>query len=385
VTLHPDNRGVLPAQHLRKAIADKWIWSETYQMPESLVQPASVDLRIGDTAYRLRCSFLPDHATVEEKLSQYGMDKLDLGRGGAVLERNRPYLIPLVEELRLPNWLAGRTNPKSSTGRLDIFTRVITDKSYRFDEIEAGYHGRMYLEVVSRSFTIKVESRLSLNQLRLFNGVAKCTDDEIRILNDQSPLLYRNNKPIDSSRLAVGGGLFLGLDLKGDDDGVVGYRAKKNSHLLDLSKLDYYDAEDYWEPVRRERGNRIVLEPEDFYLLLSEESVSIPPSHAAEMTAYDPTSGELRTHYAGFFDPGFGYSREMNMGSRAALEVRAHDVPFMVEHGQKVCKLSFDKVAEEPSLLYGEDLQSHYQFQMGTLSKHFHRPVPPPRQMSLIP
>jgi dCTP deaminase len=242
----------------------------------------------------------------------------------------------------------------------------------------------MYLEVVSRSFTIKLESRLSLNQLRLFNGVPKCSDDEIRTLNDQSPLLYRDNKPIDSSRLAVSGGLFLGLDLKGDDDGVVGYRAKKNSHLLDLSKVDYYDAEDYWEPVRRERGNRIVLEPEDFYLLLSEEGVRIPPSHAAEMTAYDPTSGELRTHYAGFFDPGFGYSKEKNMGSRAALEVRAHDVPFMVEHGQKVCKLSFDKMVEESVPPYGEDIQSHYQFQMGTLSKHFRRPVPPARQMSLI-
>jgi dCTP deaminase len=381
VTAQPEHDGILPAQALRQAIAEKWVWSETYQMPESLIQPASIDLRIDDTAYRLRCSFLPDNATVEEKLSQYGMDELHLDRDGAVLERNRPYLIPLVEELRLPPWLAGRTNPKSSTGRLDIFTRVITDKSYRFDEVEAGYHGRMYLEVVSRSFTIRVKSRLSLNQLRLLNGDAKCTDNAIRQLHDGSPLLYRDNRPVAPSELAVGGGLFLGLDLKGDEEGIVGYRAKKNSHLLDLSKVDGYDAEEFWEPVKRERGNRIVLEPEEFYLLLSEESVRIPPTHAAEMTPYDPTSGELRTHYAGFFDPGFGYARDKDMGSRAALEVRAHDVPFMVEHGQKVCKLSFDKMAEKPSLLYGEDLQSHYQFQMGTLSKHFRRPVPPPSQL----
>jgi dCTP deaminase len=382
VTFQPPGRGVLPAQALHSAIAEKVIWSETYLIPDGLVQPASADLRIGDTAYRLRCSFLPDQMAVEQKLQGLGMDELDLSRGGAVLERNRPYLIPLVEELRLPSGVAGRTNPKSSTGRLDIFTRVITDHSHRFDEIRGGYHGPLYLEVVSRSFTIRVEPRLSLNQLRLFVPPTRCDDDEIRELHRSSPLLYRDNAPVRD--LEVGGGLFLGLDLRGDENGVVGYRAKKNSQLLDLGRLDHYEAEDFWEPVRRERGNRIVLEPEEFYLLLSEESIRIPPTHAAEMTAYDPTSGELRTHYAGFFDPGFGFSRDASTGSRAALEVRAHDVPFMVEHGQKVCRLSFERMAEAPVLLYGEDLQSHYQYQIGTLSKHFKRPVPPPRQMRLI-
>ncbi|MCA1823080.1 MAG: 2'-deoxycytidine 5'-triphosphate deaminase, partial [Frankia sp.] len=235
--------------------------------------------------------------------------------------------------------------------------------------------------VFSRSFTIKVHEGLSLNQLRLMAGHNKCSDDDIRALHDIDPVLYVDEEPVPGRDLAVGDGLFLSLDLVGDDDGVVGYRAKKNSQLVDLSLLDHYDVEDFWEPVRRERGrNRVVLEPEEFYLLLSTEGVRVPPAYAAEMTAYDPTSGELRTHYAGFFDPGFGHQAGRPGGSRAALEVRAHDVPFVVEHRQRVCKLTFEPMIETPSTLYGESDASHYQFQAGTLSKHFRRPRPNPAE-----
>jgi dCTP deaminase len=347
------------------------------QVPRANIQPASVDLRLGETAYRIRSSFLPDTRPVEEKLKEFIIGEVDLRREGGILETNRPYLIPLLEELRLPPDVRGKANPKSSTGRLDVFTRVITDRGNRFDEIEAGYQGRLYLEVVPLSFTIRVRQFLALNQLRLSVGRSGLTDDEIRDANSNEALLFREGRPVVGEGLAVDNGLFLGLDLHGDDQGRVGYRARDFAPLLDMAGESAYEAETFWEPVHKEDGDRIVLAPEHFYLLLSEESVRIPPGLAAEMTAYDPTSGELRTHYAGFFDPGFGYDPDgIFFGSRAALEVRAHDVPFMIEHGQRVCKLTFERMIEEPSVLYGRGIGSSYQQQMDTLSKHF-RPERP--------
>ena len=370
-----DASGVLPCQALRKAIDLGVIDAGDYKIPDAQIQPASIDLRLGEVAYRIRCSFLPDTRPVDVKLKEFVVDEIDLRREGAVLETNRPYLIPLIEEVQLPSELRGKTNPKSSTGRLDVFTRVITDTSFRFDEIRAGYHGRLYLEVVPLSFTIRVRQGLALNQLRLSIGTAKLADDEIQRLHAEQPLLYREAEPLPAGDLATADGLFLSLDLRGDASGRVGYRAKDYVPPLEMSQVGAYAWEDYWEPVVREEGNRIVLAPEHFYLLLSDEAVSIPPGYAAEMTAYDPTAGELRTHYAGFFDPGFGFDREGRFtGSRAALEVRAHDVPFMIEHRQRICKLSFERMAEAPEVLYGERIGSAYQRQTDTLSKHFKQP-----------
>lgn len=367
-------QGVFPLQFLEEASQKGVIRSEKYQIPRSSFQPASLDLRLGEKAYRLRCSFLPDTQSVQDKLRDFAMGEIDL-RDGAILERNRPYLIPLIEELRLPSDVRGKANPRSSTGRLDIFTRVITDHSHKFDEIRPGYSGRLYLEVLSRTFTIKVRTLDSLNQIRLMTGRSRCDDQDIRECHGETPLLYEGGSPVPASKLVLSNGLFLGVDLKGDHERVVGYRAKKNSLLLDLSRLGCHEPADFWEPVHPEQGGRVVLEPEEFYLILSLESVRIPPRFAAEMAAYDPTSGELRTHYAGFFDPGFGYGPEGQLkGTRAALEVRAHDVPFMLEHGQKVCKLEFEGMSEAPTTLYGEAMGSSYQEQELTLSKHFCRP-----------
>ncbi len=370
--------GVLPSQMLAQAIGAGWIDGGDYKIPESSIQPASLDLRLGEVAYRIRCSFLPDRDTVEEKVKGYVVDELDLRRDGAVLETNRPYLIPLMEHLRLPAGWRGRTNPKSSTGRLDVFTRVITDQSYRFDEIAAGYRGQLYLEVVPLSFTIRVRQGLSLNQLRLVRGEAQLDDAELRLLHAETPLLFRDEVPVADHDFATANGLFVSLDLRGDAEGRVGHRAKGYAPLLDLGQVDAYEVDDFWEPVRREHGDRIVLAPERFYLLLSDESVRVPPHLAAEMTAYDPTSGELRTHYAGFFDPGFGYFEDGSLnGSRAALEVRAHDVPFMIEHRQRVCKLTFEHMLAAPEKLYGSQIGSNYQGQEETLGKHFRRRPPP--------
>jgi dCTP deaminase len=367
--------GVFPSQLLRQAIDAGYIDAGPYKIPDASIQPASLDLRLGDHAYRIRCSFLPDTEPVESKVKQYIMDELDLRDDGAVLETGRPYLIPLVEELALPPHIRARTNPKSSTGRLDVFTRVITDESYRFDEIAPGYRGKLYLEVVPLSFTVKVKEHLTLNQLRLLTGQAAIGDDDLRALHAERGILHRGGRPVADRDFATANGLFLSLDLRGGDDGLIGYRAKQHAPLLEMGLVNNYRPEAFWEEVHHENGDRVVLDPGRFYLLLSEEAVTIPPDLAAEMTAYDPTSGELRTHYAGFFDPGFGFDPNGGLpGSRAALEVRAHDVPFMVEHGQRVCKLTFERMVAPPDRLYGSQIGSNYQGQMGTLGKHFQRP-----------
>lgn len=361
-------RGVLPSQWLRKAFDSGIIVSPVYARDEAQFQPASLDLRLGDWAYRLRCSFLPGAATVERALSSLKMGDVDL-RDGAILERNRPYLIPLSESLDLPAGIIGRANPKSSTGRLDIFTRVITDRNDSFDSIPKCYKGKLYLEVVSRSFTIKVQRGLSLNQLRLAADSVAVSDEEIRSIHDKKALLYAHGRAVPEANLSLSNGLFLNISLDREGE-AVGWRARKNSHLLDLTSLGSHDPNEFWDRVYPEPGGGIVLEPEEFYLLLSQEQIAIPPDLAAEMIAYDPTSGELRTHYAGFFDPGFGYSPDADMGSYAALEVRAHDVAFKLRNGQRICKLSFERLAEEPDVPYGST-GSHYQFQTLALSKHF--------------
>jgi dCTP deaminase len=376
--LTQDAQGVLPSQLLRKAVDLQMIDAGDFKIPDTSIQPASLDLRLGEVAYRVRSSFLPDARPVEVKLKEFLVDELDLRRDGAVLETGRPYIVPLLEQLELPTDVRGKANPKSSTGRLDVFTRVITDQSFRFDEITPGYRGRLYLEVVPLSFTVRVKEGLALNQLRLSIGRARLSDEEIRELHGEQPLLYLDGRALGESELAVSDGLFLSLDLRGDESGRVGYRAKDFPPPLEVARIAAYDWEDYWEPVRHEEHDRVLLAPERFYLLLSQEAVEIPPNYAAEMTAYDPTSGELRTHYAGFFDPGFGYDPDGRFhGSRAALEVRAHDVPFVIEHRQRVCRLSFERMIERPDVLYGESLGSSYQGQVDTLSKHFKQPAPP--------
>jgi dCTP deaminase len=361
---------------LAKAVEQGWVYSSEHSaIPATNIQPASVDLRLGERAWALRCSFLPDaDSTVKDRVDDLAWDEISLVNG-ATLEPDRPYIIPLMEGLQLPAGVHGKANPKSSTGRLDVFTRVITDGNDRFDEIRDGYAGGLYLEVVPRTFAVKVERHLSLNQLRLAVDDPRVADADLkRIHVEESPLLYTGQAPVPLKELAVSGGLFLSVDLSGSANKVVGYRAKKNSRRLDMAKNGRYWWRDFWEPVYPERGGRVVLEPEIFYLLLSAEGVCVPPAYAAEMMAYDPTAGELRTHYAGFFDPGFGYPDEgegSSYGTRAALEVRARDVPFMIEHGQAICKLAFERMCEEPDRLYGHGAGSHYQGQNNMLSKHF--------------
>jgi len=366
-------QGVLPSQLLSEAIEAGWVGAGGLPIPDRNIQPGSIDLRLGDHAYAIQFSFVPGNQSVAQKLAGFKVEEIDL-RGGAVLEIGRPYLAPLIETLALPAFVRGKANPKSSTGRLDVFTRVITDRSYRFDEIAAGYKGQLWVEIVPLSFPVRVQAGLALNQLRLMAGRSKLSDEELWQEHQNQALLFVNGRPAAKDEFATSDGLFLSLDLRGAPGGWVGYRAKKHTPLLDMTRVGEYRSRDYWETVRAERGGRVVLDEERFFLLLSEEAVRVPPNLACEMIAYDPTSGELRTHYAGFFDPGFGYDPTGALrGSRAALEVRAHDVPFLIDHGQHVCKLTFERMACAPAKLYGDNIGSSYQGQVDTLSKHFRR------------
>lgn len=371
------SNGVLPNRFLLRAIEEMVVaGADGLDIPPNNVQPASIDLRLGDVAHPLRCSFLPDRYTVRERLAQVGTgaDPIDISGDGAVLERGRPYLVPLQEALRLPDGLRARTNPKSSTGRADVFTRVITDRSSTFDDVPEGYDGRLFLEIVPLSFPVRVKQGLSLNQLRLSVGNARVEDEELRALHRESPLLYERGGIVSDQRMKIANGLFLGLNLKPTKKNrQVGWVAKRSAPVLDLTKVRALDRELYWDRATTDgQADRIVLQPREFYLLMSNEAVVIPPSMAAEMTAYDPTSGELRTHYAGFFDPGFGFDEATGLsGSTAALEVRAHDVAFMIEHRQRVCKLTFEHMLAAPETLYGSGMSSNYQGQTDTLSKHF--------------
>jgi dCTP deaminase len=371
----PTEPGIWPDTWLLKAVESGIIAAPAFT--EAQLQPASVDLTLGSVAHRLRCSFLPGkNDTVEDQMRSFVVGPPIPLDDGAILERNRPYLIRLREELTLPTRVRARANPKSSTGRLDVFTRVITDRSGMFDGVKSGYRGPLYLEVVPRSFAIMVRTGLALNQIRLVKGDAEeieVSDGEIRAVHKTDPILYRNGQPVDRREVYAQGGLWLTLDLLKRDDQPVGYRAKRNSSLVDLSAVATHDPAEFWDTVVPETGNRVVLEPEDFYLLLSAEGVRVPPEYAAEMTAFDPAGGEVRTHYAGFFDPGFGHDPRglFSEGSRAALEIRAHDVPFAVDHLQRVCTLRFERMAGAPVSLYGSGQRSHYQGQMSTLSKHF--------------
>ncbi len=368
-TVDDPRTGVIPRQTLR-AFAESGVIASAASNPVENIQPASLDLTLGPIAYRLRCSFLPGNESVREKLRDYEMGHLDLVEG-AVLELNRPYLIPLNERLRLPSGVRGRTNPRSSTGRVDVFTRVITDYGQHFDEVKDGYEGDLYLEVVPKSFTVRVTAGLRLNQLRLIRGNARLSDEDLIEVGRTDPIVYPGSTRSPDEAAVVADGLFLSVDLSGEGRRFAGYKARKSSALLDLEKVGAYRVSDFFERVEPRKG-RLILDQEDFYLLVSRERVRIPPDYAAEMAAYDPTSGELRTHYAGFFDPGFGDVPPGQLpGTPAVLEVRAHDVPFALEHGQRLCRLTFERMVERPDELYGTDIGSRYQRQYLALGRQF--------------
>ena len=330
------------------------------------IQPASLDLRLGDRAYRIRASFMPGRGrTVQEKLERFSLHEIDL-TPGAVLETGCVYLVPLMERLRLPASVAAAANPKSSTGRLDIFTRVIADGAQEFDKIPAGYEGPLFIEISPRTFPIVVRPGSRLSQIRFrADGGAPLGEADLAAL-------HRDERLVTTSEANIShGGIALSIDLLGGTSGLVGYRGKRHTGVVDVDRRAAYRTAEFWEPIGRVGAGELVLDPDEFYILVSAEAVHVPPAYAAEMTPFDPLVGEFRVHYAGFFDPGFGHSTAGGSGSRAVLEVRSHEVPFILEHGQIVGRLVYERMAGLPDRLYGLDLASNYQAQGLKLSKHF--------------
>jgi len=372
--------GVLPYQALCAAAAAGVISAPT-PIAESQFQPASLDLRLGATAYQLRASFLPYREAVQSRLeatdagdSELVIDRISLERG-ATLQRGSVYLVPLLESLALPADVRGRCNPKSTTGRLDVFTRVITDATPRFDEIAGGYRGPMYLEVSPQSFPVRMQAGHSLNQLRLARGSSLLSDAELSDLYRTEPLLYDDDDtavPLD--RAMFNDGLCMGIDLSGrKTGGIIGFRAHANPPAVDLSRVDFYDPAEFWEPIKRPGRDSYILEANRFYILVSKERIRVPPGYAAEMVVNDARAGENRTHYAGIFDPGFGFGDGSVLGTKVVMEVRAREVPFLVYDGQISFKVLFERLADTPARLYGMGLGSSYQHQTLTLSKQFRR------------
>ena len=358
--------GILPAHGIRNMIRDQQIWAVNGQKSGVLddqIQPASLDLRLGDTAYRIRASFLPGvSGQVMQKLETLAFHKIDL-TDGAVLETGCVYLVPLMEALALPERTGGFANPKSSTGRIDVFTRVITDFGVEFDKAPPGYKGHLYLEVSPRTFPILVRAGSRLSQIRFRRGNPAHSDAEIKRLHQESALV--------DGHANIDGGLALSIDLSGDKQtGLIGYRAKRHAGLIDVDRVNALPLNEYWEPIYNHGKNQLILDPDEFYILASRESVTIPPTHAAEMVPFNPLVGEFRVHYAGFFDPGFGAGQE-GKGSRAVLEVRSREVPFILEHGQVIGRLIYERLTDRPEVLYGKSLESNYQRQGLRLSKHF--------------
>jgi len=370
--------GVLTDRDLRGAVRDGWIVTAAPLVDEQF-QPASLDLRLGPVAYQLRASFLPYRESVSERLEGGANNDLVIDRisleGGATLQRGSVYLVPLLESLALPATVRGRSNPKSTTGRLDVFTRVVTDGTPRFDEIQSGYRGALYLEVSPQSFPVRVHAGASLNQLRLLEGPTSMSDAGLAALYGQTPLLYDDDdRPVPIERVAFNDGLCMGIDLSGrTTGGVIGYRAHPNPPAVDLARVGHYDASEFWEPIKAPVRDGYILEANRFYILVSKERIRVPPEFAAEMVVYDAGAGEIRTHYAGFFDPGFGFGDGSILGTKVVMEVRAREVPFMVYDGQTSFKVWFERLRGRPERVYGVGLASSYQHQTLSLSKHFRR------------
>jgi dCTP deaminase len=372
-----EQKGILP-DHLIAALAQDGAILRTQDFVPGQIQPASLDLRLGDVAYRVRASFLPGpRTTVAERIEELKLHEIALGEG-AVLETGCVYIVPLIESLALPGGIAAAANPKSSTGRLDVFTRVIADRTRGFDRIGAGYHGPLYAEISPKTFPVLVREGSRLSQIRFRRGHALLDSAALRDLHARERL-------VDDDEADVGEGVAVSVDLSGQPPprgsggdtadvaggAIVGYRAKRHTGLIDVERRAGYDVAEFWEPIRARKDRTLILDPDEFYILASKEAVQVPPDYAAEMVPFDPLVGEFRVHYAGFFDPGFGYAGAGGRGARAVLEVRSREVPFILEHGQIVGRLVYEEMLARPGTLYGQGIGSNYQAQGLKLSKHF--------------
>lgn len=367
--------GILPSQELR-GLVDAGCISATSGIGDDQIQPSSIDLRLSNEAYRVRASFLPSKTTtLLQKATSNGMlsKKFELS-GPTLLEPKVIYIIPLMESLNLPSDVYGVANPKSTTGRLDIFTRLITETGDEFERVRKGYHGKLYIEVISQTFPILVSPGMRLNQIRFGRGkFAFAGDSKLKQLYAEELLISDE----DRGQASIDRGVRLTVDLQGNGSDIVGYQAKKHCEPIDLGKINYYEVDDFWTPIRRNERFQSVLDPGEFYILASKQRVRVPADYAAEMLPYDLATQEFRVHYAGFFDPGFGYGTSGEIpGTKAVLEVRASEMPILLEDDQFVGRLNYFKMAGPPDKVYGGRIGSSYQQQGLTLAKQFKRREP---------
>lgn len=358
----PFNPGIQPDSSIR-AFIEQGAIRLAYPPADGQIQPASLDLRLGARAYRVRASFLPGpERTVRSRIEDLSLHEIDLTQG-AVLETGCVYIAELMEGLSLPKGLRAAANPKSSTGRLDVFTRVITDRAREFDLVEDGYDGPLFIEISPRTFPVLVRSGSRLSQIRFRSGETRLDDRALEEAHARETL-------VSAAVPSFQGGVAVSVDLSGFG-GLLGYRGKHHTALIDVDRVGAYRAAEFWEPIPDDRSGAMILDPGQFYILASKEAVHVPPDYAAEMTPFDALVGEFRVHYAGFFDPGFGHAAAGGRGARAVLEVRSRDVPFIIEDGQTVGRLVYEAMAARPEALYGSGLKSNYQGQALKLSKHF--------------
>ena len=358
--------GLLPSQDIRALVRAREVQA-LEEIGEDQIQPASLDLRLGSEAWRVRSSFLSGPgASVEDRIEAFGMHRIDLA-DGAVLEKGCVYVVRLMESLALKSRVSGIANPKSSIGRLDVFTRLITDNSAVFDQVAPGYKGPMFAEISPRTFSVVVREGTSVSQLRLRRGSPPVTDTAIRRLHEAVRLVDAGQGQAD-----IDEGIAVTVDLPAAGARPVGWRARRHTDLIDLGRIDHYDPGEFWEPIHPDGRGSVVLNPGDFYILASKEAVTVPPDHAAEMRPYDTRVGEFRVHYAGFFDPGFGFAAA-GEGSRAVLEIRSFEVPFALRDGQLVGRLVYERLTAVPDKLYGAGIGSSYQRQGLQLAKQFRR------------
>ena len=369
----PQQGGVFPSQWIREAV-ERGIVTSGAEIAPGQIQPNSLDLRLAGSGYRVQCSFLPGEEGMQEKLARFAWYAFSVPEEGMVLERNQNYLFPLCESLNLPAGVHGRGNPKSTTGRLDVFTRIVTEYGTSFDDVPEGYTGKLYLEVVPRSFAVRVRAGDALAQIRFQVGDARLSREETIALIDNENVIFGPDLHILRSRdLNVASGLVLSINLPRKDDRTVGYQARKNTPPIDLRAIGQARVRHHWDRIYGET-RAIILEPDEFYIFASRELVRLPPEYCAEMVPFDAGSGELRSHYAGFFDSGFGYHPNAAAERTAAavvLEVRSRDVPFLIEDNQPIFRFHLMRCTEIPDVLYGQDLRSNYQSQRLRLSKQF--------------
>lgn len=365
-------RGILPCQFIENLVQRKVVRSiDGSELDRSQIQPSSIDLRLGHRAWRVRASFLPgSRRTVQQALKVDSLRHFDLSNG-AILERGCVYVVELQESLKLPQIVSAIANPKSSTGRLDVFTRLITDKAEVFDYVETAYNGPLYAEVSPRTFSIMVRKGSKLNQLRFLRRTGSQDRYYRPTLDDRELKKLHERCGLVDGQATIRNGLNVRVDLRSRAAGnIIGYRAQRHAAIIDIDRKRAHRISDFWEPIRSTASGRLILDPGEFYILASKERIKVPPEYAAEMVPIDPMMGEFRAHYAGFFDPGFGCDGG-GSGSKAVLEVRSHDVPFFLEDGQIIARLVYEDLAAKPARIYGTAIGSHYQGQGLKLSKHF--------------